>query len=64
MPRQIEFLRSRFVPDLERCDAVDNDMRCENGAVLFARVDGTEHPVCHFHLTLLCKEKWPIQWKP
>jgi hypothetical protein len=65
--RQIEFLRNRHVPDLAECGAIeqigDDHVHCNNAAVLVVRVDGHEDYVCHEHLTRLCKEKWPVNWK-
>lgn len=66
--RKIEFLRGRHVPDLAECGAMtqigDDHVHCNNSAVMMVRVDDKEDYICHAHLTLLCKEKWPVQWKP
>jgi hypothetical protein len=35
-------------------------VKCHNDAVMLVSVDGHEDYVCHHHLTLLCKEKWPV----
>jgi hypothetical protein len=65
--RAIEFLRSRHVPDLAECGATvniaDDHVRCNVPAVMMVRIDGKEDYVCDTHLTLLCREKWPVQYK-
>jgi hypothetical protein len=65
--RDIQFLRGRHVPDSADCGATiqmgDDHVRCQGSAVLMVRIDGKEDYVCHDHLTLLCKEKWPVKYK-
>ena len=67
MSRRIEFLRSRHVPDLAECGAIvqvgDDHPRCNDTAIMMVRVDDKEDYVCSEHLKLLCKEKWPVQYK-